>query len=301
MGVQSPEEALCFPDCGCAINTLASQISRQNFAPLPRMSTEIDVQQHEPLPAEKVLTKKESSKTLQQVTTDKSFVRAIAAEFIATTLFIYIGTGAVLAELGVRQEVDGSTDALTIVGIALAFGIGIVVLAYAIGGVSGGHINPAVTLAFAITGEIHWIRLVGYWVAQFAGGIMGSLLLRGSFELQEGGSYIGGGSTIEKTVNALSGTIGQGLLVEMILTYLLVFVVFQTAVKQSGNAMAPLAIGFAVFCAHIVAIPMTGTGINPARSFGPAVVSGEFTDLWVYFVGPFVGATLAALTSVFVL
>ncbi len=167
--------------------------------------------------------------------------------------------------------------------------------------VSGGHINPAVTMAFVLLRKISPVKGAAYVFAQLSGAILGSAILRGSselFTLSEAGDKIfaGGAFTIEQTVNKLAGTIGQGLLVEAMFTFLLVFVVLHTAVRKGSAAeggFAPIAIGFAVFLAHIVAIPLTGTGINPARSFGPAVVSGYFTDLWVYFLGPAIGSTFA--------
>jgi MIP family channel proteins len=188
-----------------------------------------------------------------------SFYRAIGAEFIGVTLFVFIGTGSAFA----------ATGEAGILGISLAFGFAISVLIYTFGHHSGGHLNPAVTLAFLGLRTMHPIRALCYIVAQLAGSVLGALLIWGSV------SSNGTSDLLLKVKNVPGPDVstGQAFLIETVLTYLLVIVVLETAVnkKTSAGNLAPVAIGWAVFLAHIVAIPFTGCGINPARSFGPAV------------------------------
>ena len=210
----------------------------------------------------------------------------------------------------------------------MAFGIGISVLAYAIGHISGGHINPAVTLAFMALGDISIVKGILYMLAQFIGAIIGSLIVWGcsprlddvgcTAESTEpvclGSNFDGDfGPAFSLGLNTVAGTtsIGSAFLLELVGTYLLVITVLNSAVdKNSGAAnCAPIAIGWSVLLAHINLIPFTGCGINPARSFGPMIVDSIagissavwIRGAWVYYVAPFVGALLAAATYKFIL
>lgn len=194
--------------------------------------------------------------------------------------------------------------------IALQFGLGITVLAYATAHTSGGHINCAVTLALTIVGTCHPLRAVVYFVSQMLGSICGAALLlatTGGTQISSGGIDRTGGLGSNGRQNA-NVEVGQALLVEIMGTALLVFVVLEAAVNIKavttdgesairGNKqnLAPIPIGLAVFMAHVICIPITGCSINPTRSFGPALVSGNWTDHWLWWVGPLVGATAAAL------
>ena len=214
--------------------------------------------------------------------------QACFAEFLATAIFVYIGCGSVLAY---------NVTAGSIVGIALAFGLGISTLAFSIGHISGGHINPMVTIALLIMGEIKVVNSVFYILSQLLGSMVGAGFLLLS-------------TSVDQLTNATNGvseqtTLGGAFAMEAVLSFLLVFVILQTAVHpQAGAAVgnnAPLAIGFAVFLAHIVAIPFTGTSINPARSFGPAIVTGHLDELWLFVVAPVVGGSFAALVGKFIM
>jgi MIP family channel proteins len=243
--------------------------------------------------------------------------RQLAAEFVAMILFVWIGTGSAVSS-GMWTASDDPARLLT---IAVAFGIGISVLAYGIGHISGGHINPAVTLAFMSIGDISIIKGILYMLVQFIGAIIGSFIVwgcaAGLTDCDEGDtapvcSYEGG-PAFNLGINSVTPTssIGSAFLLELVGTYLLVITVLNSA-RDSGSGAgncAPTAIGWSVLLAHINLIPFTGCGINPARTFGPHVVAsiagigGEvwIRGAWVYYVAPFVGALLAAVTYKFIL
>jgi aquaporin TIP len=231
--------------------------------------------------------------------------RAVVAEFIATAVFVLVGTGAVISA---SNALDGGGTASFIVAVALAFGIAIAVLVAATARISGGHINPAVTFAAVMAGRMKVSTGVLYVAAQLAGAVVGSLILKtiiaGPIEGHLGANAL---NVYNGSAGLLSSEVGDGagaaLLLEASFTFLLVFVVFATAVDPKGpRHLAPIAIGLAVLAAHLVCIPMTGTSINPARSFGPAVAGNFWTDHWVFWLGPLIGAGIAALVyeSVFI-
>jgi len=218
--------------------------------------------------------------------------KAALAEFIAMTLFVVIGCG---SAMGVANEAGW------VLQVALTFGFAITSLAYAIGSYSGGQINCAVTLALVVAGHLDMMQGLANFVAQLLGAILGALILTVICpEDQDKTGGLGANSVPENgTLRALTG--------EVVMTFLLVFVIFETAVNPAASpnaTMAALAIGFAVFLAHSVLIPIDGCSINPTRSFGPALVrkilykkSGSFADQWVFWVGPLLGAVLAAGVS----
>ncbi|XP_074581441.1 putative aquaporin PIP2-2 [Curcuma longa] len=230
-----------------------------------------------------------------------SLYRAVIAEFIATLLFLYV---TVLTVIGYKHQSDpglNSTDAgcngVGILGIAWAFGGMIFILVYCTAGISGGHINPAVTFGLFLARKVSLVRAVLYIVAQCLGAICGVGLVKGfqrAFYVRHGGG-----------ANELSDgySKGTGLAAEIIGTFVLVYTVF-SATDPKRNArdshvpvLAPLPIGFAVFMVHLATIPVTGTGINPARSFGAAVIYNQdkaWDDQWIFWVGPFIGAAIAA-------
>jgi len=221
--------------------------------------------------------------------------RAVVAEFIATLLFVFVGAGAVAVVTGVLERSPGE-DAAALAAIALAHGLAIALLVAAIASISGGHINPAVTFAAVITGRMKAAPGVLYVVAQLAGAVVGALLLK--IVLVEGVEGNLGAHALN--LDALSSE-GAGLLVEVVLTFVLVFTVFATAVDPRGMVnLAPVAIGLAVLVDHFVGVPLTGASMNPARSFGPALVADAWDDHWVYWLGPLAGGGLAGLVYYFV-
>ncbi len=211
-------------------------------------------------------------------------MRAIAAEFIATFLFIFLGAGSVVS-LGFIADGD---VAATVVGIAIAHGLAIALLVTATANISGGHINPAVTFAAVLTGRMSVYLGGAYVVAQLVGAVVGAFLLKividSPFEGNLGAHALGPGVDGE----------AAGLLVEIFLTFALVFVVFASAMDPRGRgALAPIAIGFIFLVDSLVGIPLTGASMNPARSFGPSLVANFWEDHWIYWLGPLIGGAIA--------
>lgn len=207
--------------------------------------------------------------------------KALVAEFLGTFALIFIGAGAGALNLG------------GLVGVALAHGLVVVGFVYAYGHLSGSHLNPAVTLGFWVAGQIDAAKAVAYAAIQCLGGILGALTL--SFVLGEnagtlGATTLGRGTTWE-----------QGLVIEVLLTFFLVNAIFNTAVGGKAGSLAGFAIGATLVACILMGGPLTGASFNPARTLGPAVATSQFDALWIYLVGPPVGATLAALLYRFVL
>ena len=206
------------------------------------------------------------------------------AEGIALLLFVFIGCGTVVV-------VGGAGDNAGLVAIAIAHGLAIAVLVSMMAVASGGHINPAVTFTMVLTGRMKLGPGLVYIAAQLVGAVVGALLLQ-----------IGLKESIEGTLGAhalndaaVDGVLG-GLIVEIILTFVLLFTVFATAVDRRGlGNVAPLAIGFAIVIDHLIGVRLTGASMNPARSFGPALIAGEWDDFWIYVVGPLAGGAMAGL------
>lgn len=235
-----------------------------------------------------------------------SFYRALIAEFIATLLFLYI---TVLTVIGYKSQSDTTATGsdcggVGILGIAWAFGGMIFVLVYCTAGISGGHINPAVTFGLLLARKLSLIRAIMYMVAQSLGAICGVGLVK-AFQSAHYDRYGGGANEL-----ATGYSKGTGLAAEIIGTFVLVYTVFSaTDPKRSARdshvpVLAPLPIGFAVFMVHLATIPITGTGINPARSFGAAVIYNNgkaWDDHWIFWVGPFIGAAIAAIYHQYIL
>ncbi len=205
-------------------------------------------------------------------------LRRGVAELIGTFTLIFVGMGSIMfASSG-------------ILGVALAHGLAIAIMVSAVGHISGGHFNPAVTLGFLVTRRIAPLLAVVYWVFQFAGAVLGALALRATFPSEV---------NLDSGVPVLNSTIGvgSGLVLEGIMTFLLVWVVFASAVDPGGTfkAIAGLAIGLTITIGVLAAGPLTGAALNPARAFGPELVFNVWTDWWVYMLGPGVGGVLAAL------
>jgi MIP family channel proteins len=209
-------------------------------------------------------------------------LRRGTAEFVGTFALVFIATGAILAAGPIAEP--------GVVGIALAYGFVVAVMVSAVGHISGGHFNPAVTLGFLVTGRIHPIVAVVYWVAQFAAAAAASALLRWIFN-----------DTLEGNLGAplLNPSIEPeaGLIIEALLTFFVVWVVFATAADPRGTfkSIAGLAIGFAIAMGVLMGGALTGAAMNPARAFGPELLANHWTDFWIWYVGPFAGAVIAAV------
>jgi aquaporin NIP len=205
--------------------------------------------------------------------------RRAAAEGLATFALVFAGCGAIVAN-------SAYDEALGTVGIGLVFGLIIMVMVYATGHLSGAHINPAVTIAFTLTRHFPAREAVAYIAAQLAGAVAAALVLLAIWPDQPGNL----GATVP------SVGVGSALVYELILTAFLMFVIMAVATDtRAVGAAAAIAIGATVGLDAIFGGPVTGASMNPARSIGPALASGTWTDAWVYIVGPIAGAALGAL------
>jgi MIP family channel proteins len=208
--------------------------------------------------------------------------RVLVAEAIGTFALVFGGAGAVM--------VEAKTGALGQVGIAITFGLVIMAMIYAVGHVSGAHFNGAVTLAFALTRHFPWPRAFGYWAAQLAGAILAALLLRALL-----GDIADVGATLP------SGSEAQSFAFELVMTAFLMFVILAVATdtRAVGEAAA-IAIGATIAFDALFGGPISGASMNPMRSIGPAVASGNFHALWLYIVAPVLGAAIGGLAYQFV-
>ncbi|REK07437.1 MAG: aquaporin [Planctomycetota bacterium] len=210
------------------------------------------------------------------------------AELVGTFLLVLIGAGA-----ATQMESGG------LVGVALAHGLALVTIVYAWGGISGAHVNPAVTFGVVISGRMEWPKAVTYWVAQFLGALAAAYLLQW---------LVGIDSSLGATVGRLTPLSSESMLrmpdaapdavkvivLEAILTFFLVTAVFASGVAGRSGNLAGLAIGLVLAAGILAGGPLTGGSMNPARTLGPAAATGELGYVWMYFVGPLVGGTAAA-------
>ena len=208
--------------------------------------------------------------------------RALVAETIGTFALVFAGCGAIM--------VDAETGALGHVGVAISFGLVITVMIYALGHVSGAHLNPAVTLSFAFSRHFPRKHILPYWVAQLAGALIAAAILRGSL-----GDLARIGATYP------SGSDAQAFLWEAVLTFFLMLVIMAVATdtRAVGEAAA-IAIGATVGLDAMFGGPITGASMNPARSLGPGLVAGDLHAIWIYLTAPLLGAAVGALAYQFV-
>jgi aquaporin Z len=203
-------------------------------------------------------------------------MRKLASEFFGTFALLFAGTGAIVID-------SASHGAITHPGVALTFGLVILAMIYTFGDVSGAHFNPAVTIGFAIARRFPWRGVPGFILAQLAGAFAASGLLRFLFPADP---------TLGATIPA--GADSQSLILEAVLTFLLMLVILSvsTGAKEKG-VTAAIAIGAVIGLEAMFAGPISGASMNPARSISPAIVSGHIQHLWLYIVGPIIGAALA--------
>ncbi len=203
--------------------------------------------------------------------------RRLGAEAIGTFMLVFAGAGAIM--------VDAKTHALGHVGVAITFGLVIMAGIYAVGHISGAHFNPAVTFGFVLARHFPPRRALGYWSAQLLGAIAAAAVLRGSL-----GNIAHVGGTFP------SGSDAQSFLWELVMTAFLMFVIMAVATdtRAVGEAAA-IAIGGTIGLAAMFGGPISGASLNPARSLGPAVVSGDLHAIWIYIVAPLAGATIGGL------
>lgn len=203
----------------------------------------------------------------------------MSAEFIGTFIIVFLGCGSIRAAAHIPPLVNADF-------IPITFGVAVMIAIYALGHISGAHFNPAVTLAFAVGRHFPVKDIPAYWLAQISGATLASWLV--SILIVSSPSF---GETIPRVSTETA------LLWEIVLTFILMFVIISVATNTKAvGTMAGIAIGAAVLVCAYVGGPFTGASMNPARSFGPAVMLGDLSHMWIYSVGPAIGATLAALT-----
>jgi MIP family channel proteins len=213
----------------------------------------------------------------------EDYFRRGAAEFVGAFALTFIGVGSIVAGGG-------------LVGVALAHGLVIAVMVSAVGHISGGHFNPAVTLGFLVTRRIEPKIAAVYWAAQFGGAVLAALIVAGVLPDRLTDSASLGAPVLGNGVGP-----GAGFLIEVVLTFFLVWVIFATAVDPRGTftSVAGLAIGLTITLDILFGGPFTGAAMNPSRAFGPELVGGHWADAWVWYLGPVIGAVLAALAYEF--
>ena len=209
-------------------------------------------------------------------------IKALIAEFIGTFALIFIGVGAIAAD-----HITGGKLGLT--GIALAHGLTIAVMASATGAISGGHLNPAVTIGLLTTGKIDALNAFGYVVSQCFGATCAAFLIKMAVPA-DALVAVGMGTPALGT----GITAGMGLVTEIILTFFLVFVIYGTAVDKRAPQVGGLFIGLTVALDILMGGPISGAAMNPARHLGPALLGGGLQNIWIYWVGPVLGGILAA-------
>ncbi len=218
--------------------------------------------------------------------------RPLAAEFIGTFWLVFGGCGsAVLAATFPGVGIGFA-------GVAFAFGLSVLVMAFALGHISGGHFNPAVSIGLATAGRFHWADVLPYAAVQVSGAIVAASALYVIASGNPAFSLAGGFAANGYGAHSPGGySLGAGLLAEVILTMLFVIVILGSTDDRAPHGLAPIAIGLALTGIHLVGIPITNTSVNPTRSTGPAVIVGGWAlaQLWMFWVAPIVGATVGAL------
>lgn len=204
-------------------------------------------------------------------------IRTLLAEVLGTFVLVLGGCGAVLA-----ANASGGTT--TIVPIAFGFGLALLAALYAFGDVSGGHFNPAVSLSMLLDGRIDLGTMIGYWIAQIAGGVLAGLALLVASSTE----------AVATTATTLGSGVGvwDGFFLEVVFTAVFLLVILKASASASSGATAFLAISLTLTMIHLVLIPFTGTSVNPARSLGPGIVGGVWTDQWIYWIAPLLGGAI---------
>lgn len=217
-------------------------------------------------------------------------MKKLFAEFFGTFWLVFGGCGSAVLAAGFPDLGIG------FVGVSLAFGLTVLTMAYAVGHISGGHFNPAVTLGLAVARRFAWTELPGYWAAQVAGGLVAAVLL---FTIAAGAPGWTAGGFASNGYGTLSpGGYGltAALLIEVVLTAGFLLVILGATSEKAPAGFAPIAIGLALTLIHLISIPVTNTSVNPARSTAVAVFAetGALGQLWLFWVAPLVGAAIGA-------
>lgn len=223
--------------------------------------------------------------------------KKLIAEFIGTFALVFLAVGAAVSGIGAARDATATSDYIVpasgVLGIAIAFGFVLLFLVYAIGGISGCHINPAVTIAMMATKKIEIGLGVLYMIAQVLGAILGGAALKlmvTSFGVRDTSGGLGTNG-YGKNI-----TMGGAFFLEVVLTALFVFAILMVTDKWAVQSLAGVAIGMSLVAVHIIGIPLDGTSVNPARSIGPALFEGgtALSQLWLFIVAPLIGGLVAA-------
>jgi aquaporin Z len=224
-------------------------------------------------------------------------MKKLLAELLGTAALVLIGCGS--AVISGRAIIGGTAAGIGVLGIALAFGLVLLAMVYAIGSISGCHVNPAVSIAMLVAGKMEGKDAAGYIVAQCLGAVIGAgLLLAVASGLP---TYSLAANGLGQNGYGAASPAGYGLaacaIAEIVLTFLFLFVILGATSRDAPKGFAGIAIGVALTMVHIVGIPITGTSVNPARSLGPALFVGgtALAQLWLFIVAPVIGGVLAAL------
>jgi MIP family channel proteins len=232
---------------------------------------------------------------LYSSSTGGAVARPAVAEFVGTFVLVFAGCSVAVAT-ALHRALAGS--AYNSLAVALAFGLALTAVVAAIGHVSGGHVNPAVTIGQASVGLFPWRHVPVYVIAQLLGAIVAALAVWVCF-----GGAVRDGAHLGAPAVAGGVSVMRGLLTETLITFILVFVVGLVAgdPRVPSARIASIAVGFALACGVFIGGPLTGGGVNPARALGPMIVSGQLDDWWIYIVGPLVGGVIAAVVALYVL
>lgn len=217
--------------------------------------------------------------------------RKLSAEFFGTFWLVFGGCGAALISAAFPSVGIG------FVGVAFAFGLTVLTMAYAVGPISGGHFNPAVSFGLAVAGRLEWAHLIGYWIAQLIGGIVGAAVL---YLIVSGKTGFTAGGFASNGYDALSPggySMLAAFIAEVVLTAAFVLVILGSTSKAAAAGFAPLAIGLCLTLIHLISIPVDNTSVNPARSIAAAVFSqnGALGQVWLFIVAPLIGGAVGAV------
>jgi aquaporin Z len=224
-------------------------------------------------------------------------MRKLAAEFVGTFWLVFGGCGSAVLAAGFPQLGIG------FVGVALAFGLTVLTMAYAVGGISGGHFNPAVSLGLAIAGRFEWRDLVPYWIVQVIAGLCAAGVL---YIIASGAPDFSAGGFASNGYGALSPgkySMTAALVAEIVLTAAFLIIILGSTSRAAPAGFAPIAIGLGLTLIHLISIPVTNTSVNPARSTAVAffATTGAAGQLWLFWVAPLLGAAIGAAIYKFVL
>ena len=215
----------------------------------------------------------------------------LSAEFIGTFWLVFGGCGSAVLAAAFPEVGIG------LLGVSLAFGLTVLTMAYTVGGISGGHFNPAVTLGLAVGGRFEYKDMIGYWIAQVAGGIAGAAVL---YFIASGKAGFVAGGFASNGYDALSPggySMIAVLVMEVVMTAMFLIIILGSTSKLAPAGFAPIAIGLGLTLIHLVSIPVSNTSVNPARSLGAAVFAdtGALGQVWLFWVAPLAGAALGAI------